>query len=111
MLAQNTLVTPYIIRLPGSLDAKQNQNAWKNLKPRIGLRPTQILLDLSHITLLDWQDVTLLMEAFLASQQVGGKLAIMKANDAVKLFLDLTQVSSLIPVFDDEACALNFSMN
>jgi len=110
MLTDNTLSQPQIISLPQVLDAKPIQALWRELKPTIRHSRAQVLLDMSHIETLDWQGVRLLMDAFLIAQKSGGRLAVMKANPAVRLFLDLTQVSALLPIFDDEASALAWFM-
>ena len=110
LTSKNTHCHPQVICLPKALDAKHHAQVWGDLKPAIRHESPQVLLDMSHIYSLDWQGLTLLMDALVALRKVGGKLALMKVNPAVKVFLELTRVNSLIPAFDDEVRALNWFM-
>lgn len=110
-IAISNTALPLIIRLPQALRETKTNPVLSGLSPlKPQANPLQLLLDMSLIRRLDWQDAAVLMEAMVAIQKLGGRLALMQAQPEVMAFLELIQINRMLPVFHSEAAALSWFM-
>jgi anti-sigma B factor antagonist len=73
---------------------------------RVGAGDRRLLVDLSNVTYIDSGGVGSLVTAYLHTVRRGGQLKLVCPNDRVCKVLTITQLTSVLDVFDSEAAAL-----
>jgi anti-sigma B factor antagonist len=74
---------------------------------RIGAGDRKLLVDLTNVTYIDSGGVGSLVTAYLHTVRRGGQLKLICPNDRVCRVLKITQLTSVLDVFDNEMEALS----
>ncbi len=96
-----------VLELHGRLvfeDGDQNlREAVDNL---IATGQLSVLVDLHDVTYMDSAGIGVVVESFVRLTRRGGQCKLLRPSPVVTRVLDITQLSSVIQTFDDEAVAL-----
>ncbi|MGB7591110.1 MAG: STAS domain-containing protein [Terriglobia bacterium] len=65
-----------------------------------------LLLDLSQVSIIYSQDISVLVRGFISTGRSGGKLKLLKLSPRVRQVLDATRLFNVLEAFDDEAAAV-----
>ena len=65
-----------------------------------------LLLDLSQVSSICSQDISVLVRGFISTARCGGKLKLLKLSPRVRQVLDATRLFNVLEAFDDESAAV-----
>lgn len=66
----------------------------------------QLLLDMTHVVRLDSAGIGMLVSKLLTARRAGGTIKLVHLTDRTERLVDVTRLSSVFEIFDDEAEAL-----
>jgi anti-anti-sigma factor len=65
-----------------------------------------LLLDLSQVSSIYSQDISVLVRGFISTGRCGGKLKLLKLSPRVRRVLDATRLFNVLEAFEDESAAI-----
>ena len=65
-----------------------------------------LLLDLTQVSTIFSQDISVLVRGFISTARCGGKLKLLKLSPRVRQILDATRLFNVLEAFDDESAAV-----
>ena len=96
-----------IVELHGRLVFEDgDQNLRDAVDALIQTGQLRVLLDLHDVTYMDSAGIGAVIEVYLRVTRRGGQCKLLRPSPHVQRVLDITQLSTVIDLFDDEAAAL-----
>jgi anti-sigma B factor antagonist len=68
--------------------------------------PLSLLVDLQDVSYMDSAGIGALVEGYLRLTRRGGEMKLLRPSDHVRRVLDITRLSTVLDIYDDEAIAL-----
>ena len=98
--------TRTILSFPGASSSGGRRKLQKDLRNALCVSESPVIVDLTGHLTLDHEDIDLLLDC--AAQEVGRdtRLLLVAGSPVVRVLLEVTRISSLVPVFDSVEEAL-----
>jgi anti-anti-sigma regulatory factor len=103
----NPGTTP-ILSFPSESSSARRRALRKDLLNAIRLSESVVIVDLSNCRTLDYEDINSLLEYVAQAAGRDADLLFVAGSPVVRVLLDVTRISSLVPVFDSTAEALEY---
>jgi anti-anti-sigma factor len=83
-----------------------DQNLREAIDSAIATGRLAVLVDLHDVTYMDSAGIGVVVESFVRLTRRGGQCKLLRPSPVVRRVLDITQLSTVVATFDDEATAL-----
>ncbi len=95
-----------VIRLTSRLDASNASEVRQELDSLLQRGRTRLALDLDEVSFVDSSGLSVFVHAVKAARAAGGNVNLIHASAAVRSVLDLTRLSRILQIWDDEPSAV-----
>ncbi len=96
-----------ILRMAGRLELDEGDIAFRNyVNKLIAEERVKILLDLKDVTRIDSAGIGMLVSKYLSTRKNGGMMKLLHLTQHSDHLLDITRLTIVFEIFDDEAAAL-----
>lgn len=94
-----------IVTLSGRLDTTSSPETTRQLKEMIVDRGANLALEMSGVTFMDSVALSVLVSVLKLARKQGGDLVILEPSPVVRSLLDVTRLSHILRICEDEESA------
>lgn len=106
-IAQRSAGGVVIFELHGRLVYEEGDEVLRDcVSSLIRTGPRSLLVDLQDVNYVDSAGIGAIVEAYLKLTRRGGELKLLAPSDHVRHVLDITRLTTILEVYDEEAAAL-----
>lgn len=106
-IAEEPAAAVTILRLEGRLELDEGDTVFRDCVDRLAKAGrVTLILDMRQVTRLDSAGIGMLVAKYLTVLRKGGTMALLGLTGRCGRLMDVTQLTSIFPVFDDEQEAL-----
>lgn len=106
-ITQRSVAGVIIFELHGRLIFEEGDEVLREcVASLIKTGPLSLLLDLRNVGYMDSAGIGAVVEAYLRLTRRGGQLKLLAPSDHVRRVLDITRLSTVLDIYDDEGAAL-----
>jgi anti-sigma B factor antagonist len=96
-----------ILRMAGRLELDEGDIVFRDYVDRLVAEGrVELLLDLRHVTRIDSAGIGMLVSKYLSTRKRGGTIKLLHLTRHSDHLMDITRLTSVLEIFDDEAEAL-----
>ncbi|AFY69134.1 anti-anti-sigma factor [Thalassoporum mexicanum PCC 7367] len=90
-----------VIKSSGKIAISESQKFRQQIKNVVETKPNVLVIDLKEVTFLDSIGLGVLVFALNTMRALGNRLVLLAPSEAVRLTLDVSNMTSMFQIYDD----------